>query len=122
MANPLDIRDIMPDRRWISSNPYLNLALANDTVGVDRDSIENDLWVNIVDVVILVSSTNPLSTAPRVSPFGTDDIVGLYHHWGWIDPDQHVVTRTQRKRGYRENSTGSGFGLFGSYSWVRRSG
>lgn len=55
MANPLDIRDILPDRRWILSNPYLNLALANDTVGVDRNSIENDLWVNIVDVVILVS-------------------------------------------------------------------
>lgn len=60
MANPFDIRDFIPNRRWISSNPYHNLALANDTVGVDRDSIENDLWVNIVDVVILVSKT-PLS-------------------------------------------------------------
>jgi hypothetical protein len=55
MANPFDIQDFIPGKRWITSNPYQNLALANDTAGVDRDSIENDLWVNIVDVVILVS-------------------------------------------------------------------
>ncbi|KAJ9120109.1 hypothetical protein QFC22_003007 [Naganishia vaughanmartiniae] len=32
---------------------YHKLALGNDSMGIDRNSIENDLWVNVVDVVIL---------------------------------------------------------------------
>lgn len=42
--------DLMPRSEY-----YHKLALGNDTMGIDRNSIENDLWVNIVDVVILVS-------------------------------------------------------------------
>jgi hypothetical protein len=45
MAIPLSVR----------SDVYHKLALGNDTMGVDHNSIENDLWVSIVDVVILVS-------------------------------------------------------------------
>lgn len=43
--------DVMP-----RSDLYHKLALDSDTQGIDRNSIENDLWVNIVDVVILVST------------------------------------------------------------------
>ncbi|KAJ9094358.1 hypothetical protein QFC19_007966 [Naganishia cerealis] len=47
----------LPDRAVVGLMPRSggmhNLALGSDTMGIDRNSIENDLWVNIVDVVIL---------------------------------------------------------------------
>ncbi|KAJ9103830.1 hypothetical protein QFC21_002292 [Naganishia friedmannii] len=42
------VADVMP-----RSDFYHKLALGNDTQGIDRNSIENDIWVSVVDVVIL---------------------------------------------------------------------
>jgi hypothetical protein len=56
MASMFDIRDgaAFASPLVIRSDVYHKFALGNDTMGIDRNSIENDLWVNIVDVVILV--------------------------------------------------------------------
>lgn len=58
MTSMLNMRDgvVMASPLTVRTDSYHKYALANDTQGVDRNSIENDLWVNIVDVVILVSS------------------------------------------------------------------
>lgn len=57
MASMLNMRNgsAIASSMMIRADLYHKLALGNDTMGVDRNSIENDLWVNIVDVVILVS-------------------------------------------------------------------
>lgn len=123
MANPFDIRDFNPDKRWISSNPYRNLALANDTMGLDRDSIENDLWVNIVDVVILVSLTKFLGLADvlQFSHVCMAHLAGVHHYRCWKYLNKHVVAGTSRKRGNCQDATCSRSSLFGFDAWVRRS-
>lgn len=97
MAN---LFDMIPDNSTTTSDPTHSLALASDTMGLDQNSIENDLWVNIVDVVILVGlqslhSELPCSLRlPSIAFFWS----GIHHHWGRIYLDKHAITGTQRKR------------------------